>query len=76
MHVRRLKEGDKVKCINDRFEFSLHFNRPVKGLTYTVKKVIMVYETPEILLKELVNYTDPILQREPGFHSSRFKKLT
>lgn len=74
---RPLKEGDRIKCLNDKFHFSVHFNRPVKGLTYTVRKVIMDFgDTQEVLLKEVVNYTDPVLQREPEFNSSRFKKLT
>ena len=82
-------KGQKVVCINDRFnEFirSIYLQLPVRGKTYTIREVFLGREkivkagasaTVGLLLAELVNPPDPFHagQQELGFTSERFAPL-
>lgn len=84
-----MTKGQKVVCINDTFPElvrALYQQRPVKGVTYTVREVFLGREkivkggdsaTVGLLLVELVNGPDPFHQgkQELGFSSERFAPL-
>lgn len=48
---------------------------PIKGMTYTIRKVLLVKEQYVLVLNEIVNQTvirNFVPMGEPGFHYARF----